>query len=66
MEKHKKAMTTRRREFLKFAGLGTLASAAAAGTGAPNRAEAAAAEPTTGSGYRETEHVRKAYDLSRF
>lgn len=66
MEKQKEATSTRRREFLKFAGLGTLATATAAGANTPDRAEAAEPETAAGSGYRETEHVRKAYDLSRF
>jgi len=66
MKKQKETAKAKRREFLKLAGLGTLATAAAAGAGAPDCVEAATSETSTGSGYRETEHVRKAYDLSRF
>jgi anaerobic selenocysteine-containing dehydrogenase len=66
MEKQKEAKRAKRREFLKLAGLGTLASAAAAGASAPREADAATPETATGSGYRETEHVRKAYALARF
>jgi nitrous oxide reductase len=58
--------TAPRRDFLKLAGLGALAGAAAATGGAPRTAEAATAKPATGAGYRETEHVKKAYELSRF
>jgi nitrous oxide reductase len=66
MEKQKEAKRTKRREFLRLAGIGTLAGAAAAGASVARSAEAAPSETTTGSGYRETEHVRKVYDLSRF
>lgn len=52
-----------RRNFLKLAGLGTLASSAALVTGEA----AAAANPAEGAtGYRETDHVRKAYETARF
>jgi anaerobic selenocysteine-containing dehydrogenase len=61
-----KSKTAQRRDFLKLAGLGTLAGAAAATGGAPRKAEAATAKPATSAGYRETEHVKKAYERSRF
>ena len=54
-----------RRDFLKLAGLGTLAGAAAVGS-APRKAQAAKTKTASGSGYSETEHVKKAYELSRF
>ncbi len=54
-----------RRDFLKLAGLGTLAGAAVAVTAPAEQAEAAEAE-RAGGGYRETEHVKKAYELARF
>jgi anaerobic selenocysteine-containing dehydrogenase len=60
------ARTAQRRDFLKLAGLGTLAGAAAAVAGAPQEAQAATAKTPSASGYRETEHVKKAYALSRF
>lgn len=60
------ARTAQRRDFLKLAGLGTLAGAAAAVTGAPQKAQAATADTPSASGYRETEHVKKMYALSRF
>lgn len=66
MSKQKEAKGTQRREFLRLAGLGTLAGAAVAAGSTPKTAEAATAETKTGAGYRETEHVKKAYDLSRF
>ena len=52
-----------RRNFLKLAGIGTLASGAAIVSGG---AQAAEAEFQGGAGYRETEHVKKAYETSRF
>jgi len=59
------AKVAARRQFLKLASLGAVAGtvAAVAEDGKP----AAAAEPEPqGKGYRETAHVRKAYDLARF
>lgn len=52
-----------RRNFLKLAGLGTLASGATLVSG-----EAVAAETPSKSsaGYRETDHVKKVYETSRF
>jgi anaerobic selenocysteine-containing dehydrogenase len=66
MTQDKQAKAAPRRDFLKLAGLGTLAGAAAAAAGAPGKTQAATAKAPSGSGYRETEHVKKAYALSRF
>ena len=55
---------TDRRGFLKFAGLGTLASGAALVTG--EKVEASEVIETAESGYRETDHVRTFYDSARF
>lgn len=66
MTKDKGAKTAQRRDFLKLAGLGTLAGAAVAAGGTPKKADAATAETSANAGYRETEHVKKAYELSRF
>jgi nitrous oxide reductase len=59
-----------RRDFLRLAGLGGVAAGAAAlAGGAPEAAaaEAGAAGPRRGgTGYRETEHVRRYYELARF
>lgn len=55
---------TGRRGFFKIAGLapvaGGVALAAGAGIGGAEAAE------DQGTGYRETDHVRTVYDLSRF
>ncbi|HEY9056719.1 MAG TPA: twin-arginine translocation signal domain-containing protein [Aurantimonas sp.] len=56
---------TDRRAFLKFAGLGTVATGAALVTG--GQAEAEIAEATTAAdGYRETDHVKTFYQTARF
>ncbi|MEP0233361.1 MULTISPECIES: twin-arginine translocation signal domain-containing protein [Roseibium] len=55
--------TADRRNFLKLAGLGTLASGASVVTGG---AEVVAADADAGSGYRETDHVKKVYETARF
>jgi anaerobic selenocysteine-containing dehydrogenase len=65
MSKMKEAKSAARRDFLKIAGLGAVAGAAAASAGS-RRAEASASPQTGGRGYQETEHVKKAYELSRF
>ena len=55
---------TGRRDFLKMAGLGTLAGGAALVTA---KGEAEAVETgRSGSGYQETDHVRTYYKLARF
>jgi len=55
---------TRRRDFLKLAGFGSLSGAAVVAAGvAPAEA---AAEPPQGDGYRESAHVKKVYELARF
>ena len=54
---------TDRRSVLKLLGIGSVGGAALAVTGEP---AAAAAETTVESkGYRETEHVRRYYELAR-
>ncbi|HLO75128.1 MAG TPA: hypothetical protein VK196_01570 [Magnetospirillum sp.] len=56
-----------RRGFLRGLGL-SAAAAPAAALGLAAAQPAAAAETTTGqgSGYQETEHVRRAYETARF
>jgi len=55
-----------RRGFLRIAGIGTVAGAAGAVAGGVV-APAQARETGPGRvGYRETEHVRRYYDLARF
>ena len=55
---------TDRRSFLKLAGLGTVGTVAAAVSTVT--ATAQELTPTKGDGYRETEHVKRVYELSRF
>lgn len=61
----KEAKTLLRREFLKVAGI-TGAAAGAAVTLSGKGADAAVPEAGQGSGYQETEHVMKYYELARF
>lgn len=65
MSKTKEAKSAARRDFLKFAGLSAVAGVAAASAGS-SKAEASTPLKTDGAGYQETEHVKKAYELSRF
>ncbi|MBD8875008.1 twin-arginine translocation signal domain-containing protein [Roseibium polysiphoniae] len=55
--------TADRRNFLKLAGLGTLAGGASIVAGG---AEAVEAGTDAGTGYRETDHVKKVYETARF
>jgi anaerobic selenocysteine-containing dehydrogenase len=65
MKKDKTDVKTDRRSFLKLAGAGVVGSgAAAAASVVPAAADTAEAEP--GSGYRESEHVRRYYELAKF
>lgn len=54
-----------RRDFLKGAGLAGAAGAATVALSG-KKAEAAVTEKRPGGAYRETEHVMKYYELSRF
>lgn len=69
--KDQKQTTVDRRGFLRTVGLGAGAAGAAAALAA-GTAAAGVAEPTpdpagkTDAGYRETDHVRRFYDLARF
>ena len=65
MSKEKKAAKSGRRNFLRLAGMGTLASAAALASGT-GKTEAAQPAQAGMGGYKETAHVKKAYELSRF
>jgi len=65
MKKDQEASVAKRREFLKLAGLGSVtAVAGAAGVAAPAEAKEESSARVTG--YHETEHVRKVYELARF
>ncbi|MCW5698906.1 MAG: formate dehydrogenase [Rhodospirillales bacterium] len=69
MNKENKKKQMSRRAFLRNAGLGAGASGVAAVALAGSRPAEAAAESASGrpaAGYRETEHVRRVYALSRF
>ena len=55
---------TDRRSFLKLAGLGTVGTVAAAASTVT--ATAGELTPAKTDGYRETEHVKRVYDLARF
>jgi hypothetical protein len=63
MKESKKEVVADRRSFLKLAGAGAAASGAALVTG-EKKAEAAEAKPKI-SLYRETEHIRRYYELAR-
>ncbi len=68
MSEKKKETAVGRRAFFKKAGFGAgVIGAAAAGMGAK---KSTAAEPSKdasgGTGYRETAHVKKYYELARF
>lgn len=65
MKTRKDEQRVARRELLKFAGLGSVAGAAAIAAGA-GQSEAASAAEEKSSGYRETEHVRTYYELAKF
>ena len=54
-----------RRDFLKLAGLGTVVGGAALVTG-QSAAKATEELVENEAGYRETDHVKKTYDLARF
>ncbi|MTI42366.1 twin-arginine translocation signal domain-containing protein [Roseibium hamelinense] len=63
MAEDKTKDTAGRRDFLKLAGLGTLASGATLVAGS---AQAADVADPSGNGYRETDHVKKVYETARF
>ena len=65
MDNNQKPTTAKRRDFLKFASVGAVSGAAAATLGTPSPAEAEVVSDKA-AGYRETAHVKQAYDLARF
>ncbi|MBO6947097.1 MAG: twin-arginine translocation signal domain-containing protein [Rhodospirillales bacterium] len=65
MKKTEKSDSLARRDFLKGAGVAGVAGIATAALSG-NEAQAALPEDRKTSGYRETEHVMKYYELSRF
>jgi DMSO/TMAO reductase YedYZ molybdopterin-dependent catalytic subunit len=56
----------KRRDFLRAAGLGGAAGAAAVVTGIGTAQAAAPELDQGGSGYRETAHVKTYYELAKF
>ncbi|MBU2582157.1 MAG: formate dehydrogenase [Alphaproteobacteria bacterium] len=65
MKKDKTTAETDRRGFLKLAGAGVVGTGAVAAS-TVIVTEAEAAEPAQSQGYRETEHVRRYYELAKF
>lgn len=65
MDKKEKT-TLARRDLFRAAGLGVGALGAAAVGAVAGVEPAQAAEPAPSQGYRETDHVRTVYELSRF
>lgn len=65
MSKTKTGGSSDRRDFIKLATLGTLAGAATI-SARPIKVEASVSKDPRSTGYRETEHVKKVYALSRF
>ena len=63
MSDKKEIRSTSRRDLLKMAGLAAGVAGAAAAPGAAQAAKPLAREKD--GGYRETEHVRKYYELAR-
>lgn len=61
----KTSATTDRRSFLKLAGAGVAGSGAAIATAVPP-VEAATKLDANSAGYRETDHVRRYYELAKF
>lgn len=63
MKENKKETVADRRSFLKLAGAGAVAGGTALLTG-EQKAEASEAKPD-GALYRETDHIRRYYELAR-
>ncbi len=67
MSEEKTLKSPQRREFFKKAGLGAGAAAVVAGAlGSSAEPAAAALDPSKSQGYRETDHVKRVYELSKF
>ena len=63
MSEDKSKLRESRRDFLKMAGVGTVAAGAAVVAAEPAKADA---DPQGKAGYRETKHVKTYYELARF
>ncbi|CFX17212.1 Formate dehydrogenase region TAT target [Candidatus Filomicrobium marinum] len=67
MQNDKKAAAADRRSFLKLAGASVVGGGAAAVAAAsPALAAEVEAEPKPGQTYRESEHVKRYYELAKF
>ena len=68
MSEKKQAGTIGRRDFFRKAGLGAGAAGAVAValSRTPAKAAVAGGKASGGKGYRETDHVKKYYELARF
>jgi len=67
MSEEKSLKSSQRREFFRKAGLGAGAAAVVAGTlGTDSEPASAALDPSKPQGYRETDHVKRVYELSKF
>jgi len=64
--KKDQAKSLERRDFLTKTGFGLGAAGAAIAVMSGQVKAAEPEAPTKGSGYRETEHVKKYYELARF
>ena len=64
MRQEQETKAAKRRDFLRLAGSGAAGGVAVAASVVAPPVEAAS-EPAQGAGYRETEHVRTAYELAR-
>lgn len=65
MKQDKAKANTDRRSFLKLAGAGVVGTGAVAASSVVP-AEAEPVKPAESNGYRETEHVRRFYELAKF
>jgi len=65
MKPSDKKMDSGRRDFLTLAGVSAVTGGAVLASGGKS-AEAAVAADQKGKLYRETDHVRRVYELSRF
>ena len=66
MNEQKSLKSPQRREFFKTAGFGAGAAIVAAGSLGPTAEPAAGCASAPSQGYRETDHVKRVYELSKF
>lgn len=66
MSEENTVKSPQRREFFKKAGLGAGTAAVVGTLGSIAEPASAALDPSGSQGYRETEHVKRVYELSKF